>query len=82
MSVIAELLATRSLAVSGVVDADEGEIRSMLTTPDAAGRCDVVLDAAGEVVAFVDLWTSVTTAHVIVFVELRGELLGVVEAET
>lgn len=30
---------------------------------------------------FVGLWTSATTAHAIVFVELRGEPLGVVGAE-
>ena len=76
VSAITELLAARSLAVSGVVDTDEDEIRSMLTTPDAAGRYDVVLDAAEEVAAFVGLWTSDTSAHVLVIVELGEELVG------
>ena len=48
----------------------------MLTTPDAAGRYDVVLDAAEEVAAFVGLWTSDTSAHVLVIVELGEELVG------
>lgn len=75
-SAIAALLASRSLAVIGVIDTDEVEIRSVLTAPDAGGRFAVVRDAAGELVAFVGLWSPESSAHVLAIVELREELVG------